>query len=207
MLVIGIAGGSGSGKTTLAERLRKAFPGSSLLVHDNYYRHHPDMTPEQRASLNYDHPDALETELLVTHLKQLKAGQPVDSPVYDFATHLRSTECRRVAPCRMLIVEGILLFHSPELRDLLDWRIFVDEDADIRLLRRILRDSVERGRDIGEIARQYLDSVRPMHLQFVEPTKAFAHRIVRDFMEPATWQSICDDVQGLLKNENPLKID
>jgi len=196
--IVGIAGGSGSGKTTLAERLQKAFPGSSLLYFDNYYRHHPDMTPEQRGALNYDHPDALETELLVAHLKQLKAGQTVDSPVYDFTTHLRSAESRRIAPYNLLIVEGILLFHFRELRDLLDWRIFVDADADIRLLRRILRDSVERGRDIGEIARQYLDSVRPMHLQFVEPTKAFADRIARDFMEPAAWKDICDDVQRLL---------
>ena len=198
MKIVGIAGGSGSGKTTLAERLHKAFPGSSLLYFDNYYRHHPDMTPEQRAALNYDHPDALETELLVAHLKQLKAGQTVDSPVYDFTTHLRSAESRKVSPCRLLIVEGILLVHSQEIRDLLDWRIYVDADADIRLLRRVLRDSVERGRDIGEIARQYLDSVRPMHLQFVEPTKAFADRIARDFMAPAAWKDICDDVQRLL---------
>ena len=203
MKIIGIAGGSGSGKSTLTARLRNAFSGTEVLYHDNYYRHHPELTPAQRASMNFDHPDALDTELLISHIRQLKSGNAVQCPVYDFSTHLRSKDTHAVAPCRLLIVEGILLFHWKELRDLMDWRIFVDVDADIRLLRRILRDTKERGRSVEGIAEQYLASVRPMHLQFVEPTKAFADLIVNDCMDTIKWGRIKSSIEALLCNHSP----
>ena len=202
MIIIGIAGGSESGKSTLTEQLLQEYHDANVLYHDNYYRHRPELDPAQRARLNFDHPDALETELLISHLRELRRGNAVRSPVYDFTCHLRSDRELTITPGRLLIVEGILLFHWKELRELLDWRIFVDVDADIRLLRRILRDTVQRGRSLEGIAEQYIASVRPMHLQFVEPTKQYADLLVKDCKNPVEWRTITSSVEMLLASEN-----
>ncbi len=179
-LFIGIAGGTGSGKTTIAHKLATALPTESVVTidHDAYYRDRSDLAPEERQNLNYDHPEALETELLVRHLAGLRAGQQVELPVYDFKTHARSPSTRRVAPAPVVIVEGILVFVDPALRAALDIKIFVDTDADIRVFRRIRRDLEQRGRTFQSVRDQYYRTVRPMHLQFVEPSKRWADIII-----------------------------
>ena len=179
ILVIGIAGGTGSGKTTLMENLIKTFSGDvTLLSHDNYYKRHDDLTYEQRCQLNYDEPDALETDLMARHLDQLRRGEAIDCPVYDFTQHNRSSETVRIEPRRVIIVEGILIFENRQLRDLMDVRIFVDTDADVRLCRRILRDVRERGRSLESVLSQYQTTVKPMHEMYVEPSKKYANIIV-----------------------------
>jgi uridine kinase len=184
--LIGIAGGTGSGKTTLADRIGAALAGdATVLQHDGYYRDRSHLAPAERNHLNYDEPNALENDLLVAHLGELRAGRAVDVPRYDFATHTRRAEPRHVAPARIVVVEGILLFAVPELRAAFDLRIFVDTDDDIRLMRRIRRDLVERGREIGSVEAQYYGSVRPMHLMHVAPSKRFAHLIVPEGGENA----------------------
>ena len=198
MIIVGIAGGSASGKTTLTRRIHDTYPDTAVLYHDNYYRSRTDLTPEQRENINFDHPDALETELLISHLTQLKQGKTVQCPVYDFKIHLRTDATIEVKPCKLLLVDGFLLFHWKELRELMDWKIFVDVDADIRLLRRFLRDTKERGCTVKSIAEQYLANVRPMHLQFVEPTKAYADRIVKDCQDSAEWNNVKADIERLL---------
>jgi uridine kinase len=179
-LVIGVAGGTGSGKTTIARKLVDALPrGSALIVeYDAYYRDRSDLSPDQRAALNYDHPDALESELLAEHLRLLRTGQPVDAPIYDFRSHTRRTETRRVAPTPVVVVEGILTLAQPAVREQLDIKIFVDTDADIRVFRRVRRDLEERGRTFASVREQYYRSVRPMHNQFVEPSKRWADLII-----------------------------
>ena len=179
-IIIAIAGGSGSGKTTLANRLREQFaPSDTLLIsHDSYYKPHSDLTYEQRTQLNYDHPDAFDTDLLIQHLTDLKNGIAVDRPVYDFAIHDRLEETVHCEPAPVIIVEGFLLFVEPRLTDLFDFRIFVDTDADVRILRRILRDVNERGRTLDSVISQYLNTVKPMHEAFVEPSKRKADLIV-----------------------------
>ena len=198
MIIIGIAGGSASGKSTLTRQLCGAFPDTAVLYHDNYYRSRTDLTLEQRANINFDHPDSLETELLVSHLGQLRQGRTIQSPVYDFKIHLRTGDTVEIRPCSLLLVDGFLLFHWKELRDLMDWKIFVDVDADIRLLRRFLRDTKERGCTVEGIAEQYLASVRPMHQQFVEPTKAYADRIVKDCLAPIELDAVKADISRLM---------
>ena len=179
VMVIGIAGGSGSGKTTLAREIeRRLGQRVIMLSHDAYYRRHDDIPFHEREKLNYDHPDALETELLIDHIRQLKEGRAIDCPVYDFANHNRSDATLTIQPRRVIVVEGILIFHSKELRDLMDLRIFVDTDADVRLCRRIQRDVHDRGRTVESVLTQYEDTVRPMHLKFVEPTKKYASFIL-----------------------------
>ena len=179
ILVIGIAGGTGSGKTTLMKRLIEAFQDQvTVISHDNYYKRHDELTYEQRCQLNYDEPAALETDLMARHLEKLRRGESVDCPVYDFTIHNRSQETVTVRPTKVVIVEGILIFHDPALRELMDIKIFVDTDADVRILRRILRDVKERGRTIDSVVEQYLTTVKPMHEQFVEPSKRFADIIV-----------------------------
>ena len=175
-LMIGIAGGTGSGKSTVARNIAKQIPGEILSVidHDSYYRDRSDLTYEERCKLNFDHPDSLETELLVQHLAGLKAGKTVQIPVYDFKTHSRLSETRSVSPTRIIVVEGILTFVEPALREQFDVKIFVDTDSDIRAFRRIRRDIEERGRTFQSIREQYYSAVRPMHLQFVEPSKRWA---------------------------------
>jgi len=179
-VVIGIAGGSGSGKTTVAVRVRERAPGRTVAIlhHDSYYRDNSHLSPAERTQINYDHPQAFETELLVRHLEALRAGAGVDVPVYDYATHSRTSETRRVEPADIVFVEGILVLENAELRRLMDIRLYVDVDADERLIRRLTRDIAERGRSLESVVRQYRQVVRPMHLQFCEPSKRFAHLII-----------------------------
>ena len=177
--IIGIAGGSGSGKSTFARRLTERFSDSVALVScDNYYRAHDELTYEERCRLNYDEPAALETELMSLHLAQLRAGVAIDCPVYDFSQHNRSDETLHIVPTQVIIVEEILIFENKQLRDLMDIRIFVDTDADIRICRRIKRDVNKRGRSLESVIEQYQTTVKPMHEKYVEPSKRFAHIVV-----------------------------
>ena len=179
ILVIGIAGGSGSGKTTLMNNIVSRFSEDiTVLSHDSYYRRHDDMTYEERCQLNYDEPAALETELMVKHLDRLRNGEAIDCPVYDFTVHNRSDEVTRIEPSRIIIVEGILIFENEALRDLMDIRIFVDTDADIRLCRRVKRDVNKRGRSLESVLTQYQETVKPMYEKYVEPSKKYAHILV-----------------------------
>jgi len=179
MLTIGIAGGTGSGKTTLTDNIVTAFGKDvSVIHHDSYYKAHNDMSYEARSRLNYDHPDAFDTELMLEHLKLLKAGKSVEVPVYDFTIHNRSDRTETVRPAKVLVVEGILIFAERALCDQMDIKIFVDTDADVRILRRILRDVEERGRSLESVVNQYLTTVKPMHDQFVEPSKRRADVII-----------------------------
>ena len=179
VLVIGIAGGSGSGKTTLTNRIAAQFAEDvTVITHDNYYKAHDEMTYEERCRLNYDHPNAFETELMVEHLKLLKVGQAVECPVYDYTIHNRSKNTMVIKPKKVIIVEGILIFESKELCNQMDIRIFVDTDDDLRIIRRIRRDVMERARSLDSVINQYMDTVKPMHEQFVEPSKRNASIIV-----------------------------
>jgi len=179
-LVIGIAGGTGSGKTTVAnvilERVGKEH--ISYLPHDAYYRELSDLPPDQKAAVNFDHPDSLETELMIKHIHKLINGYSVELPIYDFSTHSRTGKTIRVDPKRVIIVEGILIFAEPELRKLFDVKLFVDTNADVRFIRRLQRDIAERGRTTEMVIHQYLTTVRPMHLEFAEPSKRYANVII-----------------------------
>lgn len=179
-ITIGVAGGSGSGKSTVVRRIVEglAVPRVAVIHHDAYYRDLADLPFEDRAKINYDHPDSLETELLVSHLEELKAGRPVEVPVYDFSQHERREETRTVRPASVLIVDGILILALPALRSLMDIKVFVDTDSDVRLMRRLRRDIEERGRAVESVLRQYALTVRPMHVEFVEPSKRWADLIV-----------------------------
>ena len=179
VLVIGIAGGTGSGKTTLMKNIMKEFGDVvTVLSHDNYYLRRDHMPFEERCKVNYDEPCSLETSLMAQHLDCLRAGEAIDCPVYDFAKHNRSSQTMRILPRQVIIVEGILIFENQALRDLMDIRIFVDTDADVRLCRRILRDVQERGRTLESVIAQYQTTVKPMHEKYVEPSKRFAHVVV-----------------------------
>ena len=179
ILVIGIAGGSGSGKTTLMKNIVARYGDNiTVLSHDNYYKRHDELTYEQRCLLNYDEPAALETDLMARQLDQLRRGEAIDCPVYDFTVHNRSDETVRIEPRKVIIVEGILIFENKPLRDLMDIRIFVDADADIRLCRRVKRDVNKRGRSLESVLTQYQQTVKPMHEKYVEPSKRFAHILV-----------------------------
>lgn len=179
ILIVGIAGGSASGKTTVVSKIKEFFgDGITVIGHDNYYKAHDDMTYEERTHLNYDHPNAFDTERMIEDVKKLKAGQSVDIPVYDYGAHNRSGLTQTVVPQRVVVLEGILLLYDAELRDLMDVKIFVDAPADERLVRRIKRDMAERERSLHSVLSQYQDTVRPMHEQFVEPTKAYADIII-----------------------------
>ena len=179
-VIIGIAGGSGSGKTTLTNRLWKQFGPDevSVLNHDSYYKRHDELPYEERCKLNYDHPDSFDTPLLVEHLKALRAGQPVKVPIYDYSIHNRTDRTVTVYPAPVIIVEGILIFASPELCEQMDMKVYVDTDADVRILRRIMRDVKQRGRTLDSVVEQYLTTVKPMHEQFVAPSKRKADLIV-----------------------------
>lgn len=179
ILVIGIAGGTGSGKTTLMKNIVSQFGGVvSVLSHDNYYKRRDDLSFEERCKINYDEPAALDTSLLVYHLEQLRCGQAIECPVYDFAQHNRSNETLRVEPNRVIIVEGIMIFQNEALRNLMDIRIYVDTDADVRLCRRIKRDVNKRGRSLESVLEQYQTTVKPMHEKYVEPSKKYANLVV-----------------------------
>lgn len=179
-ILIGIAGGTGSGKTTLADKLVESFGSNevSILRHDNYYKRHDEMCYEERCKLNYDHPDAFDTDLLCEHIRMLKSGKSVNMPVYDYTIHNRSDQTIAVACAPVIVLEGILIFAEPELCKLMDIKVFVDTDADVRILRRITRDVKERGRSLDSVISQYLTTVKPMHEQFVEPSKRMADIII-----------------------------
>lgn len=178
--VIGVAGGTGSGKTTVSRQIQAAVGPEHMvyLEHDSYYRDHSHLPPDERARCNYDHPDSLDTPLLVSHIRALCRGEAIAVPTYDFAEHTRRPETHTVQPAPIILVEGILIFVEPDLRDLLDMRLYVDTDADLRFIRRLQRDIQERGRTLNSVVTQYLSTVRPMHLEFVEPSKRYADIIV-----------------------------
>ena len=179
-VIIGVAGGSGSGKTTVAVRVQEAFPGRTVEIihHDSYYHDNSDLPLEERAKINYDHPQAFDTDLLVQHLAALRRGESIEVPRYDYATHSRRRETEQLEPADIVFVEGILVLECKALRQLMDIRLYVDVDADERVLRRLIRDTRERGRTVESVVEQYLTVVRPMHLQFVLPSKRYAHLII-----------------------------
>ena len=179
-IVVGIAGGSGSGKTTVVHRIldQVGWERIAYLPHDAYYRDASHLPWKERSHLNYDHPKSLDNDLLIAHIQQLMQGQPIDAPIYDFAHHVRSNQTRRVLPSPVILVEGILVFTDKKLRNLMDIKLYVDTPADIRFIRRLLRDIEERDRTVDSVVEQYQKTVRPMHLKFVEPTKAYADIII-----------------------------
>lgn len=203
-IVIGVAGGTGSGKTTVASRIldRVGTEHITYIAHDAYYRDLSHLPERLRAQVNFDHPDALETELLVEHLKQLREGHPVEIPIYDFTAHVRTERKRQIDVAPVVIVEGILVFVEPELRRLFDVKIYIDTDADVRFIRRLRRDIEERGRSVESVCEQYLSTVRPMHLEFVEPSKRYADVIIPEggFNEVAI-EMVAARITGLLAEE------
>ena len=178
--VIGVAGGTGSGKSTLVKRLQEAFRCEDVATHchDYYYKAHPELTYEERTKLNYDHPQSFDTDMLVEHIRALKNNVPIERPVYSFVDHNRTAETVPVKPSKVIIIDGILIFENKELRDMMDIKVFVDTDADLRLARRILRDVRERGRSMESVIDQYTTTVKPMHEEFVEPSKKYADVII-----------------------------
>ena len=179
IIIIGIAGGTGSGKTTITKKIEERFQEEvTVLYHDDYYKARHDLTYEERVKLNYDHPAAFDTELMIRDLAALKSGVAIDCPVYDYSIYDRTDKTHTVTPSRVILVEGILIFHEKALRDLMDIKLFVDADADVRILRRILRDVKERGRSLDSVITQYLGTVKPMHEAFVEPSKKYADIII-----------------------------
>lgn len=199
-IVIGVAGGSGSGKSTFTNRIKKYF-GDDVVVlyHDNYYRSQDGIPFEQRVTVNYDHPDALETDLMVEHLKKLKAGESIECPVYDFAKHTRSSQVLRIDPKPVILVEGILLLADPRVRELLDIKVYVEADADERILRRISRDVEERGRDMKGIINQYLTTVKPMHYLYVEPTRAKAYVVINSGKNDIAFDLFVSKISQILR--------
>lgn len=197
-MVIGIAGGSGSGKTTISHAVVDAVGAEviALIQHDAYYRDNSHLEFEERTKINYDHPDSLETELLIQHLTELRSGRAVEVPVYDFSIHTRTDETVHVIPEAVVLVEGILVLAEPELRKLMDLRIYIDTDSDLRFIRRLRRDIEERGRTVESVTKQYMGSVRPMHLQFVEPSKRYADIIVPDGYN----HSVVGTVTSMIRN-------
>lgn len=202
-MLIGIAGGTGSGKSTFTNRIKKQFGDDvTVIYHDNYYRRRDDIPFEERKKINYDHPDALETDMLIEHIKQLKAGKSVVCPVYDFSVHNRSDKTVVIKPSKVILVEGILVLQNPELCDLLDIKIFVEADADERILRRVLRDVEERGRDLRGIIDQYLTTVKPMHYRFVEPSKAKADIVINSGLNDVAYDIVSTKIQAYLEEKN-----
>lgn len=203
-IVIGVAGGSASGKTTVANRLKEEFKEDvELISHDNYYCAHDKISFEERTKLNYDHPNAFETALMIEHIKALKKGEKIRRPVYDFVTHNRAKETVLVHPAKVIIVEGFLIFENKELRDLMDIKLFVDTDSDIRLIRRILRDVKERGRSLESVILQYEQTVKPMHEQFVEPSKRYADVIIPEGGHNEVAMSmLMDKMKSILAEKN-----
>jgi uridine kinase len=203
-IIIGVAGGTASGKTTVADAILQRVGGDRIayIQHDSYYRDLSHLPLEERRKLNFDHPDALETKLLVRHLQQLQADQPIEVPTYDFATYQRRDETRRVKPRRVILVEGILIFVDRELREMMDVKLYVDTDSDLRFIRRLQRDIKERDRTLETVINQYLNTVRPMHLEFVQPSKRYADVIIPagGFNEAAI-QMIVARIQGMLGGE------
>lgn len=198
-LFIGLAGGSGSGKTTIADEVVDRLDGRvALLHHDAYYRNLVELSFEERTRVNYDHPQSLETELLIEHLESLRSGVAIEHPVYDFSAHLRSDETVRVEPAPVVVVEGILVLSEAELRSELDLKIFVDTDPDLRLARRMQRDITERGRSVDSVIGQYFATVRPMHLEFVEPSRRYADLIIPEGYNPAAVATVVELIRSRL---------
>lgn len=198
--VIGIAGGTGSGKSTFTNRLKAAFGDQvAVLYHDNYYRARDDVPFEERKKINYDHPDAFETELLLEQLKSLKEGRAIECPVYDYAQHNRSRQVLWIEPRPVVLLEGILVLADPRLRELLDIKIYVEADADERILRRVMRDVKERGRDIEGVVQQYLTTVKPMHYLYVEPTRSLADLVINSGRNETAFQVMKVTIEQLLK--------
>lgn len=203
--IIGVAGGSGSGKSTFAQRIREAFPDQvSLISCDNYYLPHDDLTLEERANLNYDAPYSLEFDLMVSHLEALKQGQAVQCPVYDFTRHTRSDAVTEIQPRPIILIDGILIFHDPALRACMDLRIYVETDADERILRRARRDMRERGRDLDSVIQQYLATVKPMHNAYVEPTKVFADIILNGGKNEQAFILVKTQIDQLLREQEEM---
>lgn len=200
--IIGIAGGSGSGKSTFAARIKEAFPTQvSLVSCDNYYLPHDDLPLEERAHLNYDAPEALEFDLMVKHLEQLKNGQAALCPVYDFTRHTRSDKVTEIKPRPIILIDGILIFHDESLRNCMDLKIYVETDADERILRRARRDMLERGRDLDSVIEQYLSTVKPMHNTYVKPTKVFADIILNGGKNEQAFALVKAQIEQLLNNK------
>lgn len=201
-VVIGIAGGTGSGKTTVTRAVKKRFGADEVVIleQDFYYRANAHLPLEERARVNYDHPDAFDTELLVEHVRRLKSGKAIEKPLYDFVAHTRKEETVRVEPAHVVILEGILVLESARLRELMDVKLFVDTEPDVRILRRLTRDMKERGRSLESVIEQYLGTVRPMHLQFVEPSKRYADVIIPEGGEnKVALDMLCAKVEYLLR--------
>lgn len=200
--IIGIAGGTGSGKSTFTNRLKDFFGDDvTVIYHDNYYRPHDDLPFQERQKINYDHPDSLETELLIRHLEALRAGQSIKCPVYDFTQHTRSQDIEVIEPSSVIIVEGILILQDPQLRKLFDMTIYVEADADERILRRVLRDMNERGRELQNIIDQYLTTVKPMHYLYVEPTKTTADLILNSGLNDVAFDVVRTKIKELLQDK------
>lgn len=198
-IMIGIAGGTGSGKSTFTNKIKERFGDDvTVIYHDNYYRRRDEMTYEERTKVNYDHPSSLETDLLIEHLKMLKMGKSVECPIYDFTQHNRSNKTYTIHPSKVFLIEGILIFSDERLRDLFDIKVFVEADADERILRRIVRDVKERGRDIDNIMEQYLTTVKPMHSLYVEPTKTTADIIINSGMNDVAFDIMSLKIESLL---------
>ncbi len=204
---IGIAGGTGSGKSTFTQRLKAEFGDRvAVIYYDNYYRARDDLPFEKRKELNYDHPDAFETDLMIRDIKALKEGKSILCPVYDYTVHNRSKETIRIDPADVILVEGIMVLQNEELRNLLDIRIYVEADADERILRRVIRDVKERGRDVEGIAKQYLTTVKPMHYLFVEPTKATADIVINSGLNDVAFDLVKTKIIDLLNNRKESSI-
>lgn len=206
--IIGIAGGTGSGKSTFNNRLKQYFGDNiTVIYHDNYYRQHDDLSFAERQTINYDHPESLETNLLIEHLQKLRQGQSVECPVYDFSQHNRSKETITIKPSRVIVVEGILILQDERLRNMFDIKIFVEADADERILRRILRDMKERGRDLENIIDQYLTTVKPMHYLYVEPSKTSADIVINSGLNNVAFDLIKTKIQQLLTSDDDDNVD
>lgn len=201
--IIGIAGGSGSGKTTLARNIANHFGDKiAILRHDDYYKEHSDLPYEERNKLNYDHPDAFDTPLLIKHLDALRQGHPIDCPTYDYTQHNRSDKTRRIEPRAVILIEGILILSDPRVVERLDMKIYVDTDADVRIIRRIVRDTKKRGRSLESVIGQYLDTVKPMHEAFVEPSKRLADIIIPEGgKNPVAYGMIIDKIEKTLSEQ------
>ena len=201
-LILGIAGGSGSGKTTISRSIGEALgPDDVVLIqHDAYYRDQTHLPVEERAKVNYDHPDSMETDLLVTHLRELIDGRSFERPVYDFTVHNRSDDTVTVVPKPVVIVEGILVLYEPGLRELMDLKVFIDTADDLRIVRRLERDMKDRGRSFDSVQRQYLDTVRPMHLQFVEPSKRYADLVIPEGYNVGAVSTVISMIRDVLRS-------
>ncbi len=201
-IVIGIAGGSGSGKSTFTNKLRDLYGDKvTVIYHDNYYRRNDHLSLEERRNINYDHPGSLETDMLIEHIKMLKRGESVFGPVYDYTVHNRKDETIEIRPNKIILLEGIMVLQDPGLRELLDIKIYVEADADERILRRLTRDVKERGRDIDSVINQYLQSVKPMHYIYVEPTRATADIVINSGKNPVAFDLVRTKIDSLLQEQ------